>query len=139
MLVSALSTSSSWAITNETLLKNCKVFANSNFAFENLDEFETIDAASCAFYIISTIDQAQYNCIKANSRAEMYLEDGKEFNFGAAAALAVQGTSAQADDLGAVTQNFINYAEKNPTQWKYTPDALSWLTQDWPCEIDALN
>jgi len=129
-----------WAITNESLLRDCKIFANNNFELENLDTEDIHSSITCGFYIRSAVDEGVYACQMAKrflqysreeqnqKRADILLSGGM--------GIAELGTGTTPDNLRAVIQNFINYVEKNPKEWQYVPDAKDWLYKDWPCDLD---
>jgi len=135
--------SPSWSISNETLLKHCKQFANNGFESSGLSEGGIIGSTVCWSYILSAIEQGQENCeasIIVDSLANKQKKAIDRVDFkGVATGMVLRGTSAKHEDLYAVIQNFINFVENNPKEFKYIPNAENWLYRDWPCKTKYRN
>lgn len=94
---------------------------------------------SCSGYIIGRIEAASQICDayqyafeqRKNGEGNWSLEE----LYGLGAMAKHYGTSADVRDTDAVIQSFINWAERNPREWEYTPDASEWLSELWPCKL----
>jgi hypothetical protein len=110
-----------WAMSNEILYKNCRVYADNNFSLSSEDYPDWpdyTDAVVCAAYIRATIDAANFICLFSEDRFTKR----------------IWGASADNDDLNAVAQSFLNHAKANPAQWEYIPYYPEWLSNNFPCD-----
>ena len=128
----------SWAMDNEDLLDSCKVYANNNFTLSGLSDLKLLKASSCLGYMVSALEQSIIICSMAKEIAQSSFEsDIEEYMLiGGSVAFASIGTSATHENINAIIQTYINYANDNPKEWEYYPSKQDWLTNNWPCEME---
>ena len=128
----------SWATSNEVLLDSCKVYANNNFNVDGLSDIKLLKASTCVGYMVSALEQSIIICNMAKEIDQSSFESDIEeyLLIGGSLAFASIGTSATHENINAIIQTYINYANDNPKEWEYYPSMQDWLTNNWPCEIE---
>lgn len=113
--------SNSFAITNESLYKWCKPFADSAFKFEQDSDF------SCTAYVYGALEYANNVCLIAKELAK---RDTSHF-----ITTSFFGASEDAN-RNSVIQAYVNKMKNEPEQWGYTPnEALRQVfTEIAPCK-----
>ena len=123
-------------MTNESLLKSCKPYADRGFehASEN-DAVAYFGDGLCLGYMFGVIEQLRYLC-QSSEYAVRDFPGGAEnkIRLDTIAKVAeVYATSATGHNVNAVIQAFLNHAQANPGNWEYNPAAEDWLAPLFPC------
>lgn len=113
--------SSSFAITNETLYKYCKPYADRAFEMKDNNDI------SCLAYVTGAWEYANGICF-------IMIEAAKN-DSGAAYARSFFGASGDVNS-DALIQAYVNKMKNEPERWKYTPNTAirEIFTEVAPCE-----
>lgn len=113
--------SNSFAMTNESLYKWCKPFADHAFEVEDSDDI------SCLAYITGAFEYADLICFTMSEAAED--------NISSSFTRSYFGANADINN-NAVIQAYVNKMKNEPENWEYSPnEALRQVfTEVAPCE-----
>ena len=127
----------SWAVNNEYLRENCKTYADNNFSLEGLDNLKLVKASFCMGYMVSALEHGIIMCKTATelSKSTFDTEIQEYMLMGGSLSYSSWGTRANHNDINAIIQSYINWANENPKEWNAYPSSNQWLSNNWPCEI----
>ena len=122
----------------EQMYEYCSIWKNNGFNIGNLDELNQFKATVCMAYIGGISDKGWSNCVSLNISIDTYQkqyntnEVGKRYNKVIKLFVANIRISAKQAVL-----SFINYAEKNPNQFKYSAvsESYNYLGKIFPCKL----
>lgn len=130
----ALLAKPAWSTTVEVLYGWCKPLADRGFNLATQDDVGGLFRdAMCKTYIGASIEHAQRVCLDLDWVEKDY-SDRPDIVNGYAVAAALNGTSAELEDIDAAIQAFVNFAAANPNKWDHTPEVQLWLVKDFPCK-----
>ena len=125
LISSLLITTPALAITNETLYKWCKSFADLRFDLSNAnDGMDLATGSYCLGYMQGLIEQSNHICIAFDGTVASSTNIARR----------MFGASVGPNDTNALIQSFINWAEDNPQKWPYKPLTTEWLQLKYPCK-----
>lgn len=119
------------AVTVGDLYKYCKPYQNNGFEFNNLGTVQIQNALGCMFYLRGMIDRGRGNCIVLEEMNKMNIIETNKLK------VFSNLTANDKAPLNPIITSFINYAENNTHQWKYSPlsYAQDFISKKFPCKI----
>ena len=112
-------------------MKDCKIYAESNFDLSKLNIEDQIKSYGCISSFSSIRDFSISICSEFISTPEDQRDSTLYYfkNF--------YGVSySNPPSIDAMIQSFVNYAVKHPEKWNMVTTAgiSEWLSEKWPCE-----